>query len=138
MILGLLRSYCTKGVKFQAILDSNKVFLLPEQSALLAILSTSSNPDHRALVDHSERTGGIFQLDAGRLPGWALDRLSSEGGAFVAYREFDLTDRIFGKEIFFGVQVAFMINKDRCGNININSFIQIQKDVNFQSLEARL
>lgn len=87
--------------------------MLPKQTALLDLLATSPNLKHRSLVKYCEKTGGLFQLDQGQLPQWAIDHLDNEGGAFMAFREFDLTNRVFGREIFFDVQVGIMINSAR-------------------------
>ena len=104
-------------------LHSGKPFFVPQASALQTALETSPVSAHRRLLSMVKEQDALYRLDATGIPASVWRRLADEGGALMFFREIQMDGFVFGREVFFAANVAFMVNRRRPWRADFDPYI---------------
>lgn len=100
---------------------------IPNGSQLVSLFENSPNPDHVRVIAKTKENNHLYTLENGQLPLWVQDDIQVKSGAFVTFRQADLTNYVFGREIVYMARTGFMIFPQHAWKSDFDPILEVIK-----------
>ncbi|XP_059082565.1 uncharacterized protein LOC131880074 [Tigriopus californicus] len=111
----------------QDLLDYDKPMYVPNGSQLVSLFENSPNPAHVRVIAKTKENHHLYTLENGQLPLWVQDDIQSKSGAFVTFRQADLTNYVFSREIVYMARTGFMVHSAHTWKSDFDPILEVIK-----------